>query len=292
LEVTMITSFASLDLAVAVTSKGAYNFVPKPFTPAELKTAVESTAKHLFLKRMTRQMNTQGKMMRFKFISVLSHELKAPLSAIEGYLNLMQSKTLGDSIEDYDEAVSRSLERIKGMRNLIMDLLDLTRLESQAGDKAKSEVDVTAICKMALDTIKPMLIQRNISIKKNIAEDVCFVANATDIEIIFNNLLSNAVKYNKDNGLINIVLDSNETEILISVEDTGIGIETDDLDKLFNEFSRIKNAETRFISGSGLGLNILKKTVETYLGKIEVNSVYGEGSKFTVRLPLLKVLNR
>lgn len=288
LAVTMITSYASLDLAVAATGKGAYNFVPKPFTPVELKAAVESATKHLYLKRMTLQMNAHGKEMRFKFLSVLSHELKSPLSAIEGYLNLMQAKMLGDELENYQESIGRSLERIKGMRSLIMDLLDLTRLDSQTADKMKTNVDLTAVCNMALDTIQPIAIQRNINLITSIEEEVNFMANSSDMEIIFNNLLSNAVKYNKDNGLITINLEKKEKEIVIIVEDTGIGIEKEDLDKLFQEFTRIKNEETRFISGSGLGLSILKKTVESYLGKIEVDSKYGEGTRFSVHLPLLE----
>lgn len=287
LAVTMITSYASLDLAVAATGKGAFNFVPKPFTPLELKNAVESISKHLYLKRMTQQMNSQGREMRFKFLSVLSHELKSPLSAIEGYLNLMNSRVMGDSLDDYNEPINRSIERIKGMRNLIMDLLDLTRLEGQKSEKLKSEIDLSSIATMAVDIIQPLAIQRNIHIICKIDEQIYILANTNDMEIIFNNLLSNAVKYNKDNGLIIICLSKIDNQIVISVEDTGIGIEAKDYDKLFIEFSRIKNDETRHISGSGLGLNILKKTVETYMGEINFESVYGQGTKFTVFLPAL-----
>ena len=285
LAVTMITSYASLDLAVAATGKGAYNFVPKPFTPIELKTAIESASKHLYLKRMTLEMNAQGRETRFKFMSVLSHELKSPLSAIEGYLNLMESKVMGSSLDDYQDAINRSLERIKGMRSLIMDMLDLTRLEIQGGEKQKSKVDLTEICKISLDTIQPIAIQRNINVITHIDPSVQYFANPSDMEIIFNNLLSNAVKYNKDNGLITVHLESDNQRIKLVVEDTGIGIEEKNMDKLFAEFSRIKNEETRFISGSGLGLSILKKTVESYGGSVEVRSKYGEGSKFKVLLP-------
>ena len=127
--VMMITSYASLDIAVKATNFGAFNFVPKPFTPQELKSAIESISKHLFLKRMTRKLKKEGKQIRFQFLSVLSHELKSPLNAIEGYLRIMEEKQAGSNIEDYEAMISRSLIRIKGMRNLIMDLLDLTKLE-------------------------------------------------------------------------------------------------------------------------------------------------------------------
>lgn len=111
------------------------------------------------------------------------------------------------------------------------------------------------------------------------------MANVRDMEIMFNNVLSNAVKYNKMNGLININMRESGAEIIISITDTGIGIDENDIDKLFLEFSRLKNKETRDISGSGLGLSILKQIVESYDGKVEVKSELGKGSTFIINLP-------
>lgn len=103
LAVMMITSFASLDLAIKATRNGAYNFMPKPFTPQELRSSIENVAKHLFLKRMTRKMQEEGKQIRFQFLSVLSHELKSPLNAVEGYLKMMQDRQFGDKLDDYEK---------------------------------------------------------------------------------------------------------------------------------------------------------------------------------------------
>lgn len=289
--VTMITSYASLDLAVEATNKGAYNFVQKPFTPAELKLAVESASKHLYLKRMTKRMSTQGKQLRFKFLSVLSHELKSPLNAIEGYLQLIQDKVLGNDMEKYDEMIGRSLERVEGMRTLIMDLLDLTKLESNLDNKIFSEIDITSLCKLSIDSVLPLAIQRDIDIHFNVHEPILFTAHTSDIDIIFNNLLSNAVKYNRDNGKVFIDIKLLDNVLVIEVEDTGIGIADEDIDKLFHEFSRIKTKATRYISGSGLGLSILKKTVESYQGSVDVKSEIEKGTKFTIRLVNNKTKN-
>ena len=128
--VVMITSYASLELAVKATRDGAYDFIPKPFTPQELRASIENITKQLFLRRMTQTLNTEGKQIRFQFMSVLSHELKAPLNAIEGYLRMIGEKQMGDNVDSYKEMIDRSLERIKGMRQLILDMLDLTRLKS------------------------------------------------------------------------------------------------------------------------------------------------------------------
>jgi signal transduction histidine kinase len=111
------------------------------------------------------------------------------------------------------------------------------------------------------------------------------MADPTDMEIIFNNLVSNSVKYNKRGGKAEIIIDENESEVIIVFSDTGIGINEADKEELFSEFVRIKNEKTRNISGSGLGLSIVKKVVELYNGSISVNSAPDIGTTFTVRLP-------
>lgn len=284
--VVMITSFASLDLAVKATSDGAYDFIPKPFTPQELKSAIESITKHVFLVRMTKQMQVQGKQIRFQFLSVLSHELKAPLNAIEGYLKMMQEKQLGDKIDDYEQVIDRSLKRIKSMRNLILDLLDMTRLESGQKEKDLKIVNLSEIAHNSMDTAKPMAIQKDIKIKLHAPEVIEFAADSGEMEIIFNNLVSNAVKYNRDGGVVDITIKKTSDQIEIVVADTGIGMAQDDIARLFNDFVRIKNEKTREITGTGLGLSILKKLVETYEGNVSVESTPDIGSKFKVVLPL------
>lgn len=286
--VVMITSFASLDLAVKATSDGAYDFIPKPFTPQELKSAIESITKHVFLVRMTKQMQVQGKQIRFQFLSVLSHELKAPLNAIEGYLKMMQEKQLGDKIDDYEQVIDRSLKRIKSMRNLILDLLDMTRLESGQKEKDLKLLNLIDIVRTSMDTAKPMAIQKDVKMKLHAPEQVACLADAGEIEIIFNNLVSNAVKYNRDGGKVDIDIVENETQIEIVVADTGIGMTQEETARLFQEFVRIKNEKTREITGTGLGLSILKKLVETYDGTVTVESTPDVGTKFKVLLPKKK----
>lgn len=290
--VMMITSYASLDLAIKATNNGAYNFVPKPFTPQELKASIEGITKNLYLRRMTKQLNTVGKQIRFQFLSVLSHELKSPINAIEGYLRIMEERQVGNNLDDYELMIQRSLERIKGMRTLIMDMLDLTRLESGKKARDVKKINLVALIKISKDTMSPMAIQKNLKI--NIDADpseIFYIADQQEIEIIFNNLVSNAVKYNKDNGEVNCVLREDEHSITISVSDTGIGMSEDDMSKLFQDFIRIKNEKTKGISGSGLGLTIMKKIVEdVYNGTVSVTSKEDVGSTFTVKLPKISYI--
>lgn len=284
--VVMITSYASLELAVKATRDGAYDFIPKPFTPQELRGSMENITKQLFLKRMTQKMNKEGKQIRFQFLSVLSHELKAPLNAIEGYLNIMDERQFGDNIHPYQEMINRSLERIRGMRSLIMDLLDLTKIESGSPVQNFQPTDITAVALQAIDTMRPYAIQKDVDIYLNTKEPVMMQADTKEIEIILNNLISNAIKYNKQGGRADVFIEQENKNIKIIVSDSGIGMTDEEKSRLFQDFVRIKNPKTKNITGSGLGLSIVKKIVEMYHGDIEVQSIPDQGSTFTVILPM------
>jgi len=283
--VAMITSYASLDVAIRATRDGAIDFIPKPFTPQELKSSIENITKQQYLKRITHKMKQEGKKIRYQFLSVLSHELKAPLNALEGYLRMMQEKQAGELIDDYTTPIERSLHRIQGMRNLIMDLLDFTKIRLERKEEKIQEVSVSELASVAMVTAQPYAIQMDVSISIDVRSDVVIMADPDDMEIVFNNLISNAVKYNKTGGKVEITIDSSDTEAILIITDTGIGINKSDTENLFAEFVRIKNEKTRNIAGSGLGLSIVKKVVELYHGTIKVDSTPDVGTVFTIRLP-------
>jgi two-component system sensor histidine kinase/response regulator len=284
--VAMITSYASIDVAIRATRDGATDFIPKPFTPQELKSSIENIAKQLYLKRITRRLTEEGKQVRYQFLSVLSHELKAPLNALEGYLRIMQGKEAGERIEDYATHIDRSLQRIQGMRNLIMDLLDFTKIRLEKKEGRIRSVNLAEVASGAIFAVRPFAIQREININLDVRSETVIMADPADMEIIFNNLISNAVKYNKHGGRADIALETIGNEVVITITDTGIGMKKTDMENIFGEFMRIKNEKTKGISGSGLGLSIVKKVVELYFGTIEVESTPDIGSVFTVRLPI------
>lgn len=284
--VMMITSYASLDLAVRATKSGAYNFVTKPFTPQELKAAMESIAKHLFLKRMTQKLNKEEKQIRFQFLSILSHELKSPLNAIEELQKLILNRQGGKKLDDYDDIVKRSIDRIQNMRSLINDLLDLTKIESGSKNRKIEPLNLTELADKVIDANKTLAQASQIQIKTKFPEVLMYPVDATEFEIVFNNLISNAIKYNIINGSVFFEMKSTSSKIEITIEDTGIGMTKDEAAKVFRDFTRIKNVKTRNISGSGLGLSITKKILSMYNGKIEVKSERNKGTKFLITLPL------
>lgn len=282
LVVVMITSYASLELAVKATRQGAYDFVPKPFTPKELRASIETITKQRFLRKMTQKLNVEGRQVRFQFLSVLSHELKSPLNAVEGYLNMIKEKKFGNQADEYADIIERSLQRIQGMRNLIMDMLDFTRIESGKKKRKIEKINLCEITQQCIDSFQPLSIQKDVDVYLNCSEKIAIEADRQEMEIILNNLISNAIKYNKHGGRVDINLRRDNKTILLSVEDTGIGMKEEDTKNLFEDFMRIKSEHTKNISGSGLGLSIVKKLVDLYDASIEVESKPDEGSCFTI----------
>lgn len=280
----MMTAYASLDVAVSATKNGAFDFLAKPFTPSELRATVKKAAANLLLQRRARELEESQRQVRFEFLSVLAHELKAPLNAVEGYLKIMEEHTLGDSIVDYDRMIGRSLVRVDGMRKLIFDLLDLTRIESGQKSREVCLVDVRESASKALETFQAQAAERNIKLKLHTKESLMMHGDSSELEIIFNNLVSNAVKYNRDGGAVDVILARTDEGVEITVSDTGIGMSAEQVDKLFREFVRFKNPKAGNVEGSGLGLSILKRLSRLYNGDVKVESKEGVGTSFTVTL--------
>mgnify|MGYP006288808693 CR=1 FL=1 len=280
----MITAYASIEIAVKATKFGAYDFLPKPFTPDELKTVVQKAANHAALTQHAKELAEERKQVRFQFISVLSHELKSPINAVEGYLKIIRDRSAGDDPQVYEHMLGRCLTRIEYMKKLIADLLDMTRIESGQRKREISPILVSEAAKNAIDSIQPDARKKGVDIALEIENERPFRADGSEIEIVLNNLISNAVKYNKENGKVTVRIVFQEKEVRISVSDTGIGLSKEEQEKLFNDFVRIKKSETKNILGSGLGLSIVKKIVDVYDGTVSVESEPDKGSTFTVTL--------
>ncbi|MBN2424048.1 MAG: hybrid sensor histidine kinase/response regulator [Calditrichaceae bacterium] len=283
----MITAYASLEVAVSATKNGAFDFLAKPFSPEELKSVVEKASRHLVAHRQAKRLSEEKRKVRFQFISVLAHELKSPLAAVDSYLQLLKKHVAGEELSKYDHIVERSLVRLDGMRRMILDLLDLTRIESGQKKRELTQIEISAIALKAIETYKVIAHERNIDISLHSETPVHFYADAGEMEIIFNNLISNAVKYNRDKGRVDIYISTDDKHLYLSVSDTGIGMTPEEKEKLFGEFVRIKNEDTHKILGSGLGLSIMKKIVSFYNGKIDVESQRNVGTVFKVVLTRL-----
>ncbi len=280
----MMTAYASLDTAVTAIKRGAHDFLAKPFTPAELKSTVRKAAEGVIHARKARELAEERRRVRFEFISVVAHELKAPLAAIEGYLGIIRDRAAGEDLASYDHMIERSMVRTEQMRKLILDLLDLTRIESGRKKRTLETIDLRRPAEASIETVAPAADERDITVQLDAEGPVEIEADRGEMEIIFNNLVSNAVKYNRDGGRVEVTLARKDGQAVVTVSDTGIGMTEEESDKLFNDFVRIKNAKTRGTVGSGLGLSIVKKLTAMYGGAVHVDSTPDVGSTFTVTL--------
>ncbi|HSP87256.1 MAG TPA: ATP-binding protein [Ignavibacteriaceae bacterium] len=222
-----------------------------------------------------------------QFVSMVSHELKAPVAAVYGFLQLLSDNSINLTEEQRINFISRSKIRLDGLLKLVNDLLDISRMEMKVVQRELKDFDLSASIKYVLETLQNEMNQKQIQLGLNFQNNLpLFKCDEDEMNRVFTNLLSNAIKYNKVTGTILISISSTTNHIIVEVKDTGIGLNSNDKAKLFQEFFRAKNENTKNISGTGLGLSIVKRIVDSYSGKIEVESEYGKGTSFKIYFPL------
>ncbi len=226
-------------------------------------------------------------LIKSQFVSMVAHELKTPLSAVQGFLNIILDDSIIINEEKKKEYLERSLIRLKSLSDLVNDLLDISRMEIKSKQREIEDVKINDVIDSTINLLEIELKKMKITIDKNIQDNLPSIkADYNEISRMFTNLLTNAIKYNKYDGAIYLTSYEKNNFIIIKIRDTGIGMKPEEKEKLFNEFYRAKNEKTRNISGTGLGLSIVKKIVDSYFGKIEVDSIYGYGTTFTIKLPI------
>lgn len=224
-----------------------------------------------------------------QFVSMVAHELKTPMAAVLGFLNIILDPNLNITPEQQKDYMGRSKNRLQGLLEMVNDLLDISRMEMKTKSRELKELSVGGIVKSTVDFLELELRKKGIAVTSVYQENIPLIrADNNEITRLFTNIIGNSIKYNKDNGTINIDVSTSGNFIVTKISDTGIGMKPEEKAKLFSEFYRIKNEHTRSISGTGLGLSIVKRIAESYSGKVEVESEYGKGSTFIVYLPYSK----
>jgi len=222
-----------------------------------------------------------------QFVSMVAHELRAPMAAIKGWLEVVLSGEAGGDAEQNKKWLQRAMDRSDSLLALVDDLLVINRMEAGKIAQKMEPVQINDVIKKIVDFLKPEAEKRKVTLSIELPEDLPSIqADLRDMEKLFTNLISNAVKYNIENGSVLVKGKVEGSSIHLSVKDTGIGISADHLSHIFDDFYRADDEKIKKISGTGLGLTIAKKIVNSHFGRIEVASEPDKGSIFSVFLPL------
>ena len=220
-----------------------------------------------------------------EFVDNASHELKTPISVLRGIV-----ETLLEEEEDQRKRrfLEKALRRIEQMQNLVEDLLTLTKLESGSERLNLSEFKLMELVEEVYDSLEQEFVKREVSFENLVSEDFKMFADRQKFFLLLRNLIDNAVKYNKKGGKVRVLAKKEGNKQVLEVEDTGIGIPPEHVPFIFERFYRVDKGRSKEMGGTGLGLSIVKHIVFLHGGEIRVHSKPGEGSRFSVIIPIYK----
>lgn len=241
----------------------------------------------IFFRDITREKRIEEQ--RAEFTAIASHELRTPLSVIEGYLfYILDKKSKLKYSKETREYIEKAHEAASELNQLVSDILTIVKAEDNELQVSLKEVNIEKLLKEEVKNHQQKAKEKGLNLdyhkpsKKKIAK---IKTDPIKIREILNNLISNAIKFT-DTGSIKVELGSLKKEVIISVIDTGIGIEKEEITNIFNRFYRSENYRTRKTSGAGLGLYIVKMLVERLGGRVAAQSEFGKGSRFYFTLPI------
>jgi signal transduction histidine kinase len=285
----VITGYATVESAVEAMKKGAYDFLPKPFSPDELRIIIRRALERRRLAQEAETLRREKKLMEDNFITMVSHQLRSPLVAVQQYFEVILAGMAGQVDQTQKEMILRARERLESLLRLINDWLDLARMnQGQIIDKIKP-ISLEKLLKNQLEFLRPLAQEYEVTLELRPMEKPAYVlGDEQTLEQVFANLITNAIKYNKPKGSVVVSLREAGEFIVADVKDTGIGIAKEHLPFIFDQFFRVSRREDQRIKGTGLGLSIAKKIVEAHNGSIQVESEPDKGSTFSVWLPQAK----
>lgn len=225
---------------------------------------------------------------RQEFVSNVSHELKTPLTSMKVLADSLLAQE-GVPVELYQEFMEDLSEEIERENKIINDLLSLVKMDKTASGMNIKTENINALMERILKRLRPIAAQRNIEVVFESFRPVSAEVDEMKLSLAITNLVENAIKYNNENGWVHVSLNADHKAFIIEVADSGIGIRQEETEHIFERFYRVDKSHSRDIGGTGLGLAIARSAVVMHRGAIKVYSQPGEGTTFTVRIPLTYV---
>ena len=282
----VITGYATASSAVDAMKRGAYDFIPKPFTPDEILLIVARGLERRRLLLESEALRVEREMRRRNMISLVSHELRAPLAATMQYLEVILGGMAGEISSEAKEMIDRCDIRLKELLELLSRWLNLATFDPKKMAEHFQDIDLSDVARESIGVLKSLAEEKKVSLNLDTPKDLFPIQGSKiPLEEIFTNLISNAIKYNKAGGWVKVTLYEKDQEVWVEISDNGLGMKEEHLSRVFDEFYRVDGRRNAPIKGSGLGLSIVKKMVDAHGGTIDVESKFGEGTTFKFSFP-------
>lgn len=288
----VITGYATVSSAVDSMKKGAFDFLPKPFTPDELRLITRRGLEKRQLVLETIALRREKEMLREHFAAIVSHELKAPLAAVQQNLLALSTELSDKLTEEQKNRLERSKSRLDDLLKLIHTWLRVMSVDANRLCETFKPVSIHTVIQKAIESVQPQATRKSIEICTEVGEPVgtsallqgpCVEGDEGTLVEALVNLLSNAVKYSRIASRVWVKAEQKGNEVLISVSDSGVGIAKEDLPFIFEDFYVGRSGGTE--RGSGLGLALTRRIIAAHNGSISVESELGKGSTFVICLP-------
>jgi signal transduction histidine kinase len=297
----MLTGYASLESAVAALRSGAYDYLIKPSDVEELRATIGRALERRRLRQRLVELE-QLDQLKTQFLSMASHELRTPLTAVSGFMQIARrrmSRISGsgdvpapwrEEAQKADETLEMANRQSKKLARLIDELLDVSRLQQGRVQMRLSEIELGDVVRDVAERMR--LLSKGHEIETKIEGAAPIVADRDRIEQVLENLVGNAIKYSPDAGRIDIRLQLNGANAMVSVRDEGIGIAPGEVEKIFGLFYRSPDPRADHVGGLGLGLYISREIVSRHHGRLWAERNTGAGTTFYLMLPLAQVRTR
>lgn len=277
--VIIFTGYATVDTAREALKNGAYDYIPKPFTPSELREVVDNAIQ-------ARRSNSNSRMM--DLMAIVSHEMKSPVSVMHTTADTLYKGYFGNLAPRQQHTIKTIIRNCEYLEDIIRNYIDYSRMELDDLKSFQKRIDLVA------DAIQPVLeIPELAQNDKNIGIDTDFTVrpevygDENLLKIVVNNYINNAIKYGLPDTSIRARLYRKDDSYIFSVYNEGIGIPENDMNRLFEKFSRLKQKGTEGIKGSGLGLYICRMIIEKHKGNVWAESAYEKWATFYFSLPII-----
>ena len=282
-----ISGYASVVSAVEAMKRGAYDYLPKPFTPDQIRAVTKRGIEHRHLKIETNNLREEKKRMERNFITFVSHEMRSPLVAVQQYIETLKVIAGDCFTQDAKDIIDRCEKRLENLHELVEHWLDISRIENGTFGNEKTPLELNAIIASSIEEFTPLCQRREIALECNVMDAMPKIMGDRESLIhVFTNIIGNATKFTPPGGKIIVTTSYDDDYIYTNIRDTGCGIPQDKLPFIFEPFFRVREKKER-LKGSGLGLTFVKKIMDAHDGKIEVTSQVGEGTSFTLKFPRL-----